>query len=780
MAAYPGRFRRTAILAGLTCSLLLAALQASEESSPFKGRVLDPARAPIAGATITVVGDDGVVRASAHSGAAGEFAFPLDPGGYTLRIVSEGFQEEVRLVRVPLADPADAVFVLRLAARREMVTVIESAGYRVAQIDSGTKTHAPLRDIPQAVSVITRELISDQMMSGIADAVRFVPGITAQQGEGNRDQLTIRGNTSTADFFVNGVRDDVQYFRDLYNLERVEALKGPNAMIFGRGGGGGVINRVTKEPAYHPMREISLLGGSFGNKRLSADANQPLGSRAALRLNGMYEDSGSFRDQVSLKRHGVSPSLSFAPSASARLVLGYEHFRDDRTADRGIPSYQGRPAPIPSSAFFGNPRDSHAGARVNTGSALFEWQAGRLLLRHRVLAGDYDRGYQNFVPGSVTADLSQAMISAYNSSTHRRNVFNQTDLILPLSTGRFRHSLLAGFEAGRQSTDNLRNTGYFNNSATSILVPVSDPVTGAPVTFRQSATDADNRVTTWTGSAYVQDQVSLTRRLRAVAGIRIERFDLQYHNRRTGEALSRLDNLVSPRAGLVFKPSAPISLYTSYSVSYLPSSGDQFSSLTAVTQQMKPEKFHNYEAGLKWDLARGLSLNTAVYRLDRTNTRSVDANDPSRILQTGEQRSNGFELGWNGRVSRFWSVAGGYAWQDVFISRDTASARAGLKAAQAPRHSFSLWNYCQIHPRLGAALGLVSRSSMYAGIDNTVLLPGYVVADGAVFFSLRENLRLQVNVENLAGRNYYLNAHSNNNISPGRPRSARLGLTARF
>ncbi|MCL6546489.1 MAG: TonB-dependent receptor, partial [Bryobacteraceae bacterium] len=429
---------------------------------------------------------------------------------------------------------------------------------------------------------------------------------------------------------------------------------------------------------------------------------------------------------------------------------------------------------------YGNPADSHAGARVHLGSALLEWQLGQLLVRNRTLAGDYDRGYQNFVPGAVMADRRFVSISAYNSSTHRRNVFNQTDLVTSVQTGRVRHSLLAGFEAGRQRTFNLRNTGYFNGSSTTVLVPYSQPLVTDPLGFRQSATDANNRVSNRAVSGYLQDQVELTRRLRAVLGLRLESFDLRHHNQRNGEVLSRTDRLVSPRAGLVWKPRDPVSIYGSFSVAYLPSSGDQFAALTSVTQQMKPEKFTNYEVGLKWDLARGLTLTSALYRLDRTNTRAVDPNDPGRILQTGSQRSNGFELGWNGVIGRGWSVAGGYGWQDVYIRTDTAAARAGLKAAQAPRHTLSLWNHYQLHPRLGLALGVVARSAMFAAVDNAVTLPGYATADAAAFFSLSEALRLQVNVDNLTGRTYYMNAHNNTNISPGRPRSARVGLTARF
>jgi catecholate siderophore receptor len=278
----------------------------------------------------------------------------------------------------------------------------------------------------------------------------------------------------------------------------------------------------------------------------------------------------------------------------------------------------------------------------------------------------------------------------------------------------------------------------------------------------------------------VQDQVELSRHWLAVVGLRADRFDLDYRDRRSGQQLGRLDNLVSPRAGLIYKPRDTVSLYTSYSVSYLPSSGDQFSSLTTVTQQLKPEKFTNYEAGVKWELARKLSLTAALYRLDRTNTRAADPNNPSRIVQTGSQRTDGLELGWSGAATRSWMIAGGYAWQNAFVARPTLDARAGARVAQVPRHSFSFWNRYQFRPRWGAGLGLSARTGMFAGIDNTVILPGYARLDAALYHRLTERVRLQVNVENLLDRKYYINAHSNNNISPGAPRAIRAGLVAYF
>jgi catecholate siderophore receptor len=311
-------------------------------------------------------------------------------------------------------------------------------------------------------------------------------------------------------------------------------------------------------------------------------------------------------------------------------------------------------------------------------------------------------------------------------------------------------------------------------------VPYSNPVIEMPITFRQNATDADNNVRLNLAATYLQDQIEISRRVQVVAGLRFDYFDLHFHNNRNGDNLRRIDRLVSPRLGMVVKPVNSLSVYGNYSVSYLPSSGDQFSSLTVITQQVQPEKFTNYEVGAKWDVRNNLALTAALYRQDRTNTRAIDPNDPTRIVQTGSQRTNGFELGFTGNLTRKWRVVGGYAYQDAFITSATAAASRGAQVAMVPHHTFSVWNHYQVVSKLGLALGVVHRADMFAAIDNNVVLPGYTRADAAAFFKFNEKWRLQANVSNILGRTYYLNADGNNNISPGAPRSARMALVLSF
>jgi catecholate siderophore receptor len=748
--------------------------------APFtvSGRVVDPMDAPLAGATVTAVCGAASPRA-ATTDDRGEFTVALPAGRCTLTIAFEGFAPTTLAIEGGEGSRESRHFVLQIAGLQESVSV--SATAAAVDVSTATKTITPLRDVPQSVTVVPQAMMKDQLMTSIGQVVQYVPGIAAHQGENNRDQIIVRGNSSSADFFVNGVRDDMQYYRDVYNLERIEALKGPNALIFGRGGAGGVINRVTRDAGFQPLRELTLQGGMFGNGRVTADVGQPLNDAVALRLDGMFEHAGSFRDAVSLDRYGVTPTLTLVPDARTKVTLRYEHLHDARVADRGIPSVAGRPADVDLATYFGNPADSQVQSRVNIAAATVERRFfDGVVLRNHTLVGNYDRFYQNFVPGAVNAAGTLVALSAYNNASNRTNVFNQTDLTAQTTIAGLQHTLLVGAEFGRQFTDNFRNTGFFGPTATSVQVPYDNPTVALPVTFRQNATDADNHLRTSVAAAYAQDQVELSPHLQVVGGVRFDRFDLQYHNNRNGDTLERPDHLVSPRAGVIVKPILPLSLYGSYSVSYLPSSGDQFSSLTTITQQAKPEKFENYELGAKWDVRPRLALTTAVYRLDRVNTRATDPNDPTRIVQTGSQRTNGYEFGINGALSRIWNVTGGYAFQDAFVTSATTAATAGAQVAQVPHHTFSLWNHVQVHPRLSAGLGVIYRSDMFAAIDDAVTLPGYTRVDGAVYVPLARGMRLQANVENLFDRSYYVNADSNTNISPGSPRAIRLGLTTTF
>jgi catecholate siderophore receptor len=653
--------------------------------------------------------------------------------------------------------------------------------YGVTRSSSATRTDAPLRDTPQSVTVISSELISDNAMQSLGDVVRYVPGITMGQGEGHRDQPTIRGNNTTADFFVDGVRDDAQFYRDLYNVDRVEALKGANAMVFGRGGGGGVINRVLKEAQRIPHRELRLEGGAWAHRRATLDLGQAASSAIALRLNAMTERSGGYRDYAELDRRAINPTASMELNSRTMVRVGVEHLYDRRVVDRGIPSFEGEPAATDVSTFFGNPVVNSSRAVVNQASATVGHAApSGLNVRNRTQFADYDKFYGNTLPGSVNAAGTHVAITAYSDAMRRRNLVNQTDLSYSVETGALHHSLLFGAELSRQRTDRERNTGWFDDNATSVNVPVDAPTIGTPVTFRSGANDPASRSIGTTAAVYLQDRITLIPQVQLLLGVRHERFELESTNRRSGEELSRADALISPRAGIVLKPVDEISVYASHSVSYLPNSGDQFFMLTATTRALEPERFTNREAGLKWEPLPALALSAAVYRLDRTNTAAPDPTDATVFVQTGSQRSSGFELGIGGSITQSWQVMGGYAAQRARITSTTTAAAAGQTVPLVPERTFSLWSRYDVSGTLGAGVGVVHQSSVYAAIDNSVQLPAFTRYDAALFTRITRNLRAQLNVENLFDTRYFPTAHNNNNIQPGAPRTLRVSLLTSF
>ena len=662
-----------------------------------RGRVVDSSRAAIVGAQVTVTSDRAGAPASAVTNLQGEFELSLLPGAYTVRVSARGFAETSRSVTLVSGSPATADFTLEVAGIQESVSVGATIGYSVPAVSSATKTTTPLRDVPQAVSVVSSALIADQRMASMADVTRYMPGVGFAQGEGNRDTPILRGNSSTSDFFVDGVRDDVQYFRDVYNVDRVEALKGPNAMIFGRGGVGGVINRVTRQADWGQAREASLQFGSWDNKRFTADVGRNVNDVVAVRATGLYEDSDSYRNGFNLERYGVNPTVAVRLGPNTTLRGSYEYFHDQRTADRGISSFNGRPVETDPSTFFGDPAQSASDATVNLVSGLVEHRVNaRVTLRNRLSFGDYDKFYQNVFPGAVNGAGTTVAISAYNNATTRQNLFNQTDLIVSAETGRLGHTLLIGAEFGQQETVNFRNTGFFSSlgaNVTTFNAPLGAPTISLPLTFRQNATDADNQGVTTVASVYAQDQMAISAHLEAVVGLRFDNFNADVTNNRTGDDFASDDGLVSPRAGLIYKPVQPLSLYGSYSLTYLPRAGEQLSSLSLTNQALDPEEFRNYEVGAKWDVVPSFSFTAALYRLDRGNVIVPDPNNPATSILVDAQRTKGLEVGLNGNLTPAWSMAGGYAYQDGEITRSiSATAQAGATLAQLPKHSLSLWN----------------------------------------------------------------------------------------
>jgi catecholate siderophore receptor len=673
------------------------------------------------------------------------------------------------------------------------VTGDQGKGYDAKSTSTATKTDTPLLDIPQSITVVPQQQIRDQAAQGLAEALRYVPGVGFAQGEGNRETPIFRGVSTTGDFFVDGIRDDVQYYRDLYNIESVEVFRGPNAMIFGRGATGGLINRVTKVPMWTPMYAASMTVGSYSNKRLTADINQPVNERFALRLNALYEDSDSYRAGVRLRRQGINPTVSWKPGPRTLATFGYEHFEDDRIADRGIPSFQGRPVDTPRSTFFGNAAGSPTWTKLDAVTTLVEHELGNSIrLRNRTRWADQDKFYQNVYPGATNAAGTTVAITAYNSAMQRKNFFNQTDVVFDVNTGGIQHKLLAGAEFGSQDTDDFRNTGLFPGGVTTVNVPLYNPVTLLPITYSQSTTDTDNSSKARVIAFYAQDQIELSPQFQVVAGLRYDQFKTAFVNNRNGQEFNPTNNLLSPRIGLVYKPSQDVSVYANYSVAYLPRAGDQLSSLSVTNAALEPEQFKNYEVGAKWDVRRDLSATAALFRLDRTNVIVLDPSDPTntRTMLSDGQRTEGLEVAFAGNITPAWSAVGAYAYTEAkFTANTSATMRSGGAVGQVPKHTFTLWNRYDFSGVWGAALGVIHRTKMFAANEQTasaanpypnVALRGYTRVDAAVFHKFDDKTSLQLNVENLFDRKYYISAHSNSNITPGSPRAYRVSLNKSF
>lgn len=647
--------------------------------------------------------------------------------------------------------------------------------YREEETGSATRTPTPIEELPQSVFVVTRDVIDDQAMTGLGDLVRYVPGVTMGQGEGHRDAPVFRGNQTTSDFFVDGMRDDLQYLRDLYNVERVDVLKGSSALVFGRGTGGGALNRVSKYASGNRVRQLDLLLGTHGQSRLAADLGDQLGERLAGRVNLVVEESDSYRDEVEIARRGVAPALSFEFSEATRLDVFGEYFSDERTVDRGVPSLEGRPWKGPIDTFFGNPSISDSDIEVLTGRGVLSQDLGSGLSLRAVLSyGDYSKFYANVYPGGAVDPLtSSSRISSYLAATDRQNLLAQADFVWRGGLAGLEHTLLFGMEAGQQRSRNLRI-----NSASAVFSLDDRGGDFVPDFSLAPALDNENDLDLF--AVLLQDQIAFTATLNAVVGLRWDSFDLGFDDRRAGtQDYSRRDDFLSPRVGLVWEPLPGWSVYGGWSKALLPQSGEQFSSLDATRAALAPEEFENYEVGLRWQPSSGLLLSAALYRLDRTNTVAPGAVPGSTVL-TGSQRSEGVEISLQGELREGWHVIGAMAFQEAEITSTTAAAPAGRKAPLVPEFSASLWNRIQLSPKFDLALGVVHQDEQFASITNAVVLPRYTRLDAALFYFVSDNLDLQLNIENLTDERYWFTAHNDDNITPGSGTSARLTLSARF
>src|SRR3984893_16836203 len=441
---------------------------------------------------------------------------------------------------------------------------------------AATKVNTPLVNIPQSLSIITKEFIADNAFQNITDATRYVPGVAVHQGEGNRDELIIRGVDSSANFFVNGFRDDVQYFRDFYNAQSIEILKGPSAITFGRASGGGLLNRTLKEADGQKVYEATVQSGSWLDRRATVDVGQAVNENFAARLNMMYEASDGFRSYNWLERYGVNPTFTYKLGEDTKLRFSYEYFHDNRTADRGNPSQAtsntGSTKQNPGypfapggdlQAFYGSPFLNVALANIHTWMGFIEHDFGNgLTMKNGTYYAEFDKFYQNVYPGNgplagaVNTSVTAFNRAAYNNTTDRNNLFNQTDFFYKVFTGPFYHSIAFGTEFGQQTGISRRNTGFFpNNTTTEVDNPFSPGYFGN-INFLHIPSEPNSRYGLALTSGYVRDTIDLAPWLQVIGPSRYDRFDESALDLNSG-LLRKLDNdFISPAGAVILETAA--------------------------------------------------------------------------------------------------------------------------------------------------------------------------------------------------------------------------------
>jgi catecholate siderophore receptor len=655
------------------------------------------------------------------------------------------------------------------------------------------RTPTPIIDVPQSLTIVTSEEINARGFDSIGDIIDYIPGVNNSQGEGHRDAIVFRGVRSTADFFIDGVRDDVQYYRPLYNLEQVEILRGPNALLFGRGGTGGILNRVTKKGVIgDSFISARAAADSFGGYSVQVDSNFGTSQNSAFRVNAMYESLDNHRDFYNGERIGFNPTARFELSDRSVVDVSYEYIDHDRFIDRGIPTgSDGRPVEAFEDIVFGDPELNESTLEAHLFRAALQHEfSANLKANLSAFYGDYDKFYGNFyVSDYDQADTPDVVtLDGYIDNTDRQNLILSGNLIGQFFTGRVEHTAIAGVEFIDTSSDQDRFNAFWDttqddNEMFTIARPlnlrngVGINADGMPTVndFTADLND-DTRVDIEVFSAYIQDEIQLNERLDLILGARFDRFDIDVFSVPANERRSRRDEEISPRGGLIFKPLEALSLYASYSESFLPRSGEQFANINGANNQLDPNTFTNLEAGIKWDFNRGLSLTAAIFEIEQSSPQVAD--DDPETLDVIDSEITGFETQLKGRITDRWFISAGYSYLDgeqVDRFGDT-----GLRPRELPENTFSIWNRFDVTDRFGFGLGLTYQDESFINNSNTAVLPSYTRIDAAAYYQVSEMLSLQLNIENLTDELYFPHSHSTHQATVGAPLNARLTADWRF
>ena len=691
----------------------------------------------------------------------------------------------------------------------EIDEIIVQGRYLFADQVNALKAPTPIIDVPQSLSIITADQITNQGFNSIADIIEYTPGVNTSQGEGHRDAVVFRGVRSTADFFLDGVRDDVQYYRPLYNLEQVEILRGPNALLFGRGGTGGLINRVTKKGDLdQQFVGYKASVDTFGAFDVAADVNYVINDQAAFRLNANYESLNNHRDFFDGDRFGINPTLHLEVSSATIIDLSYEYADHERFIDRGIPSFNDEPAFDLEDITFGDPENNFTTLQAHVFNATVQHQfTDNIKGNFTAFYGDYDKVYSNFFASDAfDAERNAIELDGYIDRTDRERFLLSGNLVGEFETSSIGHTIVAGAEYIDTSSDQNRFNNVFDSNgddqeffllddgpdgpALNLVNFVGTNADGILTTGGFTDLNDDTRVSVEVFSAYIQDEIAINDYFDIVLGGRFDRFDIVVDNVEPGNDFgvsTRVDEEFSPRVGLVFKPQENISVYGSFSESFLPRSGEQFTDINGDDDQLAPNTFENLEAGVKWDFANGLSFTAAVFEIESTSPQQTDDEDEEvGILDVVTSDVRGFEAQIQGNITDQWHISAGYSYLDgdqVEIGVDDNGNEFqfdGDRLRELPENTFNVWSNYQVTDKFGLGGGVTWQDESFAGNDASVVLPSFTRVDAAAYYDVNDDLRLQVNVENLFDEEYFPNAHTNNNITVGAPLNAKFTISGRF
>jgi catecholate siderophore receptor len=644
------------------------------------------------------------------------------------------------------------------------------------------KTPVPILNVPQSLSIVTDEDIRAQGFRSIGDIARYTPGVNTSQGEGHRDAIVFRGVRSTADFYLDGMRDDVQYYRSLYNLEQVEILRGPNALLFGRGGTGGIINRVTKKGKIgEDFGSIDLGFDTFGAYDFSFDVNTPLSENMALRINAHNDYLENHRDYYDGDRYGFNPTLKIKLGDKTTLDLSYEHANHERFIDRGIPTANGVPVEKFEKIVFGDPDINIQTLKADIAKGILSHEFSDTMKGNiTVQYSDYEKMYQNLYAAGYDATTNVVTMDGYRDPTERRNFIISGNLVTEFDTGSVGHTILLGAENMDTENENFRFNTFFSVSQDdqedfNVTRPMKFSVNAAgDASTVDFTTDLSNKTTSdiKVTSFFIQDQIDLTDQFKIMLGGRFDSFDITVVDVDDAVTTSRKDEEFSPRAGIIFKPQENTSFFVSYSESFLPRSGEQFKKLSASAARLDPDVFENTEVGFKWDIQDDLSFTLSYF--DSEQVQAVRDSVTGETSEITGLTVDGFEMQLKGQVSDKLSITAGY-------SNMEGETSSGGAPREIPETTFSLWSMYEVNDKFGLGLGITYQDeSFIKNNDTSKKLPDYERIDLAAYYNVSEETTITLNVENLTDELYFPHSHSSHQASVGEPLNARVSLRRNF